>query len=160
MQISRLNLADCCKKLGSSLVLPAGLVGSQLLWALAGKESSFGADMNPRHEPSYCHGGKYFDKVRSEAWGCWAHCSYGPWQLMYANAPTTVSPFDLLTSPMICGMYAVKLIQGRIIGVEKAQNLDEIANAYNAGDWRTRHAPPEYVADVVKNYAVEIGAMA
>lgn len=160
VQIARINLADLCKSLGKSLTLPAGLDGAQLLWAIAGKESSFGANTSPKHEDAYCHGGKLFDPNRTAAWGCWAHCSYGPWQVMYANANVGASPIDLYGSGIVSGMYAVKLIQDRIVGVEKAVTLEEIANAYNAGDWRTRHAPADYVAAVVANYKVPIGQMA
>ena len=65
MRLSQNELATLCRNYGSCLHLPAGLDGAQLLWAFAGRESSFGARCVPFHEKTYCYGSKYYetDKV-------------------------------------------------------------------------------------------------
>lgn len=159
LQIARLTLAQLCRQFGGMLKLPADLDGARLLWALAGNESSFGVESNPRHEAAYCHGGKYFDAARTKAWGCLAHCSFGAWQVMYANFVPAISPLDILQQPELVAGACVQLIQNRITGAEKATTIEEIADAYNSGDWRDKNVPEQYIADVVKNYAVPIGGL-
>lgn len=83
----KFELADACRLYGRQIqYLHPSVNGIHLLWALAGNESSFGANDVPRHEAGYCRGGKYFDKDLTAKYGCWAHCSYGFSQIMFANA--------------------------------------------------------------------------
>lgn len=108
---------------------------AKLLWAIAGVESSFGERSNPRHESGYCYGGRYYDAELSAAWGCLAHCSYGPWQVMFPHFPKGVTPFGLL--PQGDGSVAADLCLQAAIGVlnpaiaRGASNLVDIATAYN-----------------------------
>jgi hypothetical protein len=157
MQLARSNLANLCRQFGQHLKLPPGIDGPQLLWAIAGDESSFGADISPRHEAAYCHGGKYFDAVRTKMWGCLAHCSYGPWQLMFANIAPGIGPDELLRSPASTAFGVTQLIQSRIIRAQGAKTLAEIGEAYNTGKIQP---DPDYVAKLTKNYAVPLGALA
>jgi hypothetical protein len=157
MLVPRATLTELCKRFGAMLRLPAGIDGAQLLWALSGNESSFGANCAPRHEPAYCHGGKYFDALLTRSWGCLAHCSYGPWQVLYANTNPGMNPLTFAQTPELVAGAAASLIQRRILQAEKATTLEEIAEAYNAGDWRDRSMPTQYTADLVKNYAVPLG---
>lgn len=160
MQVARITIAQICQAQGPKLAVPAGIDGVKLLWALAGNESSFGLEANPRHEAAYCRGGKYFDPKATGAYGCWAHCSYGPWQVMFANLIPGIPPETFNNNPsMVCGA-AVGLINRRILKIERAVTLDEIATAYNEGDWRNRKEPAEYVAELIKNYAIPVGEMA
>jgi hypothetical protein len=94
-------IAALCRKHALGVLNPVKWQGTpldrtKLLWAIAGVESSFGLHCYPRHEPGYCFGGKYFDRERSEEWGCLAHCSYGPWQVMFTHFPFGVSPLSLV----------------------------------------------------------------
>lgn len=163
MQIARANLAALCQQYGSTLQLPAGLDGVQLLWALAGNESSFGVDITPRHEAGYCRGGRYFDARATQSWGCLAHCSYGPWQVMFANFPLGSSPLLIMASPALVANAAAALIALHIVGRLQADTLEKIADAYNSGDWHHKTAqgvPTKYIADLVKNYHAPLGVMA
>lgn len=109
--------------------------GAKLLWAIAGVESSFGLNSHPRHEQGYCYAGRYFDPNLTAEWGCLAHCSYGPWQVMFANFPKGVSPVSLLPqgdghvaadlSAMAC---VAKLNQALARG---AKTLIDLVIAYN-----------------------------
>lgn len=74
----------------------AGVDPVKLLWAIAGVESSFGENSYPRHEQGYCFHGRYYDPKATAEWGCLAHCSYGPWQVMFDHFPPTISPIGLL----------------------------------------------------------------
>ena len=142
------------------LTLPPDIDGPRLLWAISGVESSFGGDVSPRHERGYCATGKYFDLARTKQWGCLAHCSFGPWQVMYASFSSDIRPTDIMAQPEIVAGAAVQLIQKRIIGVEHATKIEQIADAYNSGDWRDSTVPEAYIADVVKYYnTIPIGAM-
>ena len=48
------QVADQCRISGPDLAgLPRGVDGAQLLWAMAGNESSFGVNCTPRHEPAF-----------------------------------------------------------------------------------------------------------
>lgn len=165
MQVARITIANLSTRFGATLKLPPAIDGARLLWALAGNESSFGLNCSPRHEAGYCRGGKYYDPDVTELWGCLAHCSYGPWQVMYANISRgNISPLDIAIKPDFVANAAVQFIQSRIIGLEKATTVEEIAEAYNSGDWRdelhpNKAIPEKYIADLVKNYAVPLGEL-
>lgn len=150
MQFSHATITQLCSRYGPQILLPAsaGVDGARLLWALAGAESSFGADANPRHEPAYCRGGKLHSEILSSAWGCLAHCSYGPWQVMFANATPGISPLQMAIDPDIGARLATRLL-GRIAIEQGAKSVDELAEAYNTGRIRP---DPAYVARVKANY--------
>src|SRR5882724_11014499 len=122
MNVSQEQLAALCQA-HSPLQLPgSGELGQRdpamVLWALAGAESSFGTNTSPRHEASYCRGGKYFDVYATRQWGCLAHCSYGPWQVMYANFPVGTDPRVLLyggsSAATLCLAAAIKRLNQAI----------------------------------------------
>ena len=152
MNIGKLQVAQLCRTFGPRLALPAGIDGAQLLWAIAGTESSFGADSVPRHEPAYCFAGALFDKPASVAWGCWAHCSYGPWQVMFANAMPGISPTLFGTSPQLSAQAAVLFLQN-MIRRQAPQSLAQLAEIYNKGHITP---DPDYVAKIAANYDVPI----
>src|SRR5579875_2365414 len=87
-------VAALCRKYGPQIHVAAPLDGARVLWALAGCESQFGAYPLPKHEDGYCAGHRYDIPALTKRWGCAAHCSYGPWQAMWAHLE------DLLPSPL------------------------------------------------------------
>ena len=140
MNVAPEIVAALCEAGSGYLLTPKEWQGSpldkmKLLWGLSGVESSFGANCTPRHEAGYCHGGRYFDQDRSRQWGCLAHCSFGPWQVMYANFPASVSPVSLVwesdgrVAAQLCRNAAIDLLN-RIIG-RGAKSLGEIVIGYN-----------------------------
>jgi hypothetical protein len=157
VQIARSSLEALCRKYGPQLVgLPDGVDGAQLLWALAGNESSFGAESNPRHEPGYCRGGRYFNPNLTATWGCLAHMSYGPWQVMFTNA-LNQTPLALLQSYDLCAVVTTVFLKSYVLLGKKPKNLAEIGEVYNEG----HIAPdPDYVAKLDKNYAIALGELA
>ncbi len=101
MNVAPEIIAALCRKHAPDLLTPVKWQGTpldkvRLLWGISGVESSFGLNCSPRHEPAYCYGGRYFNPVASREWGCLAHCSFGPWQVMFANFPYGVSPLSLI----------------------------------------------------------------
>jgi hypothetical protein len=107
----------------------------KLLWAIAGVESNFGQNSAPRHEQGYCYGGRYFNVLATNDIGCLAHCSYGPWQVMYANFPKLTDPRSLI--PFDDGTLSAELSVRAAISVlnraisRGAKSLAELVIAYN-----------------------------
>jgi hypothetical protein len=140
MKVAPEIVAALCRKHAPDLFTPAGWQGTaldkvRLLWGIAGVESSYGANCNPRHEGGYCYGGRYFDSVVSQRWGCLAHCSYGPWQVMFPHFPFGVSPLSLMwdtdgrVPAETCLVGAVKVLNVAI--AHGTKNLADIVIAYN-----------------------------
>jgi hypothetical protein len=154
MSFTRLEIADACRRWGTHLWTPAGLDGVRILWALSGNESSFGANLDPRHEDIYCTGkySKNPDIVRLTAkFGHAAHSSWGPWQIMLSNCSPDTSPQDMASLDR-SALETVTFINRRIFKYEKAATLEAIADAYNSGDWRDRIVPEKYIADFLHYY--------
>jgi len=133
-------IAALCRKHAPDLLTPAKWQGTpldkvRLLWGLSGVESSFGLNCTPRHEPGYCYGGRYFNTFTSKSWGCLAHCSFGPWQVMFANFPIGVSPLSLVwetdgrVPAEVCILGAMRVLNG-VIG-RGASNLSDLVIGYN-----------------------------
>jgi hypothetical protein len=150
---SESEIAAACWKWGKQLWVPAGIDGPKLLFALSGCESSFGADCKPRHEMAYCTGA-YSANPEVEAltrvYGCAAHCSYGPWQILLVNC-IGAAPQDMLSLNR-AAMETVGFINRRILKREGASTVAEVADAYNSGDWRDANKPAKYMHDCIAYY--------
>jgi hypothetical protein len=139
------QIAGACARFGSQVgPLPGGVDGTQLLWALSGVESSFGANCQPRHEPAFDVGGPYAThlpcSIFLQRYGSAGACSYGPLQLMICNAPLTYGPssFDDLT----LAMQASVTFLNTLLRHWQPQSLAEIGECWNAGHIT---ADPAYV---------------
>lgn len=162
-------IAGLCRKYGRQLHVPADLDGALVLWALAGCESEFGAYPLPKHEDGYCAGHRYDVPELTRRWGCAAHCSYGPWQMMFSHLE------DILTAPLrdpaklifaagdtsiaartsadyLCAA-AVQFLNIEILGRQKATTLAEIAKAWNHGNWRDQSDDSAYTDRAARFYA-------
>ena len=133
---TRAEIAAACVRYGSQVgPLPPGVDGAQLLWALAGVESSFGADCQPRHEPAFDTGGMYATHYPMPIWlsryGSAGACSYGPWQLLLCNAPLTYAPgsFDTL---MLAASATMAFLNSKL-RQWNPQSLAQIGDCWNAG---------------------------
>lgn len=149
MKIAPEVIAALCRTYGAHLLTPVTWQGTpldkvRLLWGIAGVESTFGAHCNPRHEQGYCYRGRYFDESRTAAWGCLAHCSYGPWQVMFSNFPVGVSPLSLMwdTDGRVAAMVGMNGAIDRLNSIiaRGAKNLDDIALHYNGPDYVDKYA--------------------
>ena len=127
-----------------------------LLWAIGGVESSHGTFFGPRHENAYCRGGRYFSRVLTRKHNCMAHCSYGPWQIMFANAVAIKKPItpELMLDPL----HALPITVGwmrRVVG-RGARNVRDIADAWNSGSHRDKFIPVAYIKKVEALYKKRI----
>jgi hypothetical protein len=156
MRVAPEIIAGFCRIRSRDLLQPrqgdlAALDPSKLLWAFAGVESSFGQNSHPRHEQGYCYNGRYFQQKATEQWGCLAHCSYGPWQVMFDHFPNGVTPIALL--PQGDGHVAADLSAMACVAIlnqalaRGAKTLTDLAMAYN-GPADT----PEYMRQLLASY--------
>lgn len=152
MKIDLKTMYRLCADNGPLLVgVPAGVDAIKLLWGIAGKESSFGANCVPRHEAAYCFKGRYYDKKTDIEWGCASHSSYGPWQVMHANMPGA-DPVLLMTDAAYCAVRMVGAMN-RMLKAQAPTGLAEIADMWNSGNWKDANVPIDYIAAVKGFYA-------
>jgi hypothetical protein len=140
MKVAPEIIAQLCRERAVDLFTPVNWQGSpldkvKLLWGISGVESSFGLNCNPKHENGYCYGGRYHDLIATHAWGCLAHCSFGPWQVMFANFPVGVSPLSLVwdadgrVASDLCIRGAIRVLNNTI--ARGARHLSDISIGYN-----------------------------
>lgn len=129
--------------------------GARLLWAIAGVESSYGAQREfARIEPAYQPGGSMYrgsENVRAlwHRYGALAACSYGTWQMMAATAAElgfSGHPWELQADEMLAPLVAAYLWRS------KARTLREALDAYNSGSCRDRLIPEAYVRSGLAAY--------
>lgn len=148
------QVAAQCQVFGPQLApLPAGVDGTRLLWALSGNESSFGADVTPRHEPAYDVGGTYAIHAPMpyllDKYGSAAACSYGPWQVLLANAPD-YTPTDF--NDIATAAQATTAFLNSLLRRFKPQSIAQVGYCWNAG----HIPPPKEVTPGVARYAVDL----
>jgi hypothetical protein len=143
--ITKEQMIALCRKYGPSLDLDLGATddgsghpidGTTLLWALSGRESDFGANMKPRHEPAFDVGGPYSKTIAAIAglneWHSAFACSYGPLQIMAVNAPG-FSPAVLLAYPEQAMLSAVCRLKSQVLIKQKAYRIGQICECWNDG---------------------------
>jgi hypothetical protein len=151
------EIAVQCKLSGSQVgPLPASVTGAQLLWAMAGNESSFGVRCTPRHEPAFDVGGEYATHAPMPAllakYGSAAACSYGPWQILLANAASyTPADFSVLTE----AAAATIAYLNQQLRAFRPQSLAQIGSLWNSGGPNHSDNPKvaAYIAQLTKFYA-------
>ena len=161
MNFDKEEIAAACKEYGPQIVgLPEGVDGAQLLWAMSGNESSFGANCLPRHEPAFDVSGVYGNgpimKPLLEKFGSMAAFSYGPWQIMFCNAPSDYTPdsFNSLDK----ASHATVAFLNKLIARWNPANLAEIGECWNGGHVMKTMIPmvASYVQKLTVNYAVKM----
>ena len=160
----RAELARLCKIFGASLTPDlAGtddgsgkpIDGARLLWAISGRESSFGKNMTPRHEPAYDVGGLYWRTSEEVKQGVGRYgrdfaCSYGPLQIMACNA-SGHTPEELGSDPEAALGAAVAHLKIIILYRQMAKTIAEICQCWNGGHIGAR-TTPGYVGEVMRHY--------
>jgi hypothetical protein len=132
------------------------------LWALCGKESSFGAENFPKFEPVFGPDGLYFEKSKQlkmlyydGGFGAFVSMSYSPWQILYATAferGFSQHPC-LLHSPSISAPYVV--MQLNYLIKCGANTLELLFASWNAGPGVIKNQklfPTRYVQDSMMLY--------
>lgn len=160
------KIAEACLEYGKLLDLEGTddgtgkpIDGARLLWAIAGVESSFGANCKPRVEPAYSYGGKYSAKLPQadllHEFGCDAACSYGPWQIMLCNA-YGYKPTELAMDLDKACVATVGFIRRWCINTQQCKTLRDFADAYNSGSPRDSIVPEKYIEKVRNYYFTEV----
>ena len=130
------------------LHLASGIDGRKIMAAIASNESSTGANCGPRHEPAYDNGGSLSTGAAQAAalakYGSAAACSYGPWQMMFANF-SGVTPDQLNSDIDLCAQGFVKFFNSFVIGSRRAQGVQDIGQVWNLGHV-TSTPPPGLIA--------------
>lgn len=161
MNYTRQQIADVCRAYGPQLTdLPDGVDGAQLLWALAGNESSFGANCTPRYEPAYDAGGRYADAGLLAQFGRAAAMSYGPWQIMFVNCPRNYSPADMYDLDK--ASVATVLFLNRQLNRFRPVTLRYLGAIWNGGNPGAINIPAvaQYAERLAENYSVPMMELA
>ena len=141
--------------LGARMVeAPPGVDPEALLRAMGKIESSSGRHNVPRHEKAYHRGGPYFERALDRKFGCLAHCSWGPWQIMYTNVQSItageISPLEM-QDPQVALMVTVEWLN-RLIIARGADTVSKIGDAWNSGSHEDKIVPTKYIAKLLKAY--------
>lgn len=158
MKLTQIDFANLCRAHGPRLIVP-GLEPVRVLWAIGGKETSFGDNIVPRHENGYCFSSPAYKadarlREMTKVDGCAAHSSYGPWQILYYNALITdksIALTQLLYDANVCARVTVDRLN-HVIQAQGLVTLREIADAWNSGNGKDRNIPEEYIKAVEANY--------
>lgn len=153
ISFDRSRILALCLKYGPLLDVPAEIDGARLMGAIAANESSLGANCGPRHEPAYDLGGKYAPSGSIQAgllghYGRAAACSYGPWQLMFINAPG-YTPDELESDPESCARAFLEYFNSFVVP-RGGKSLEQIGQIYNGGHVTAEPSPG------VKAYCLEL----
>lgn len=128
-----------------------------ILKAIAHMESSYGARaLATLHEQAYCYGGRYYVNSaqlqhETHLWGCQAHCSYGPWQLLYITA----WEFGFRDDPTLLreGAHSLPLvIQVLNHRVTDKTRPESFFDTWNSGTDRDNVIPAEYISKAMTIY--------
>lgn len=133
---------------------------AKFLWALSGKESSFGVNFIARSEPAFGLGGIYFKKSKElqdlyKIYGPSIGWSFGPWQILYATARSF--GYDsrplALHDPIESLPYVIKKLNADF--KSGANSLEKILAAYNAGNaWKYQTMwPSKYISTFKSIYS-------
>lgn len=165
---TRQEIASACTEFGPRVApLPETVDGAQLLFAMSGNESSFGANCTPRHEPAFDVGGVYgnsaamapflakFPPVGNPLQSP-AAFSYGPLQLMFVNAGINALPSDFNDIGKAFA-YSVAFLN-KLLNRFHPQNLGDIGSCWNEGHIQHPYSPAvqTYVDRLTANYQVPI----
>jgi len=164
MTFTRAQIADVCRD--NAHTLPAslesiGINRAQLLFALSGNESTFGANPVPRHEPSWDIGGSFYaesaiQRSLVKEYGSHAACSYGPWQLAFFNFKQPVSP-EQCSALEIAVVNTAAYLESLIVK-HSLTTLESIGVCWNHGSPMAILTPgvSAYVAELRANYNVPL----
>lgn len=153
------DLRSVIRQEAPRLHTPDGMDSAQLLAALADVESTFGLNAVPNHEPAYDEGGRYFASAQHvrdlhKAWGAWAACSYGPWQILFVLAwemGFRGTPGDLWTAAGSVE-WVIRALNARALD-KGAATVADVGDAWNSGTHRDANRVPDYRRKIAAAYA-------
>ncbi len=146
---------ELCRYAAQLVTPPPGIDAAALFAALGAVESSSGRQLGPlcgaaAYEPA----GAYYHSDLEQRWGGSAACSFGPWQIVGANAATLrpdITPRQLFHDSRLAAELSAEHLQRRVID-RGARTVAEIADAWNSGSHRDSFVPHAYIAAVQAAY--------
>lgn len=111
------------------------------------------------HEPAYCYKGIYYKAspdLQDETWkwGCLAHQSYGPWQLLYITAwefGYRDSPWGLCEAH-ISIPYVINVLNKRVADKLHDEKPEDFFDMWNSGNPRDHIIPQDYISKAMGFY--------
>lgn len=160
----RAAIAEAVEHWASSLHVPAGMNPIALLRAICDVETSGGDRWGATlHEAAYCYGGRYYVpsaalRRLSVPWGCLAHSSFGPWQILFITAYELGFSDDpvRLRDPMVSAEYAVKILNARCFDRIPDAAPEDAFDAWNSGRARDGIVPVDYIKKAKGNYLAHL----
>ena len=160
-------IAEASEHWAPSLHVPAGVNAIALMRAICDNETEGGARWGATlHEPAFCYGGKYYkasaDLQRlSVPWGCLAHSSFGPWQVLFITAHEHGFSDDpvRLRDPMVGAEYLTKILNRRVFDKIADALPEEAFDAWNSGRARDRIIPVDYIKRAKAHYLIHLGGV-
>jgi hypothetical protein len=129
------DVLAACKTYAPIVTAVVGIDSAQLLAAISANESSVGADCGPRLEPAWDTGGKYAEDPDQASllsqFGQAAARSYGPFQIMFYNAPG-YTPDELNTDLKMVTMASIYFLNKQI-RVFQPKTIYAIGQIWNGG---------------------------
>lgn len=166
----RLSIDNCIGKwapqlhVASAPALNPGAALKALTWC----ETTYGQRWAAsKHENAYCYGGPYYvgdgpgggvgdDTLRelSSVWGCSAHESWGPWQLLFITAYEQGYRDDpvRLRVPEVSVEWVVKILNKRLLDKVTDATPEDVADAWNSGRARDKIVPQAYITEFMEHY--------
>lgn len=152
------EIAKAIEHWASLLHVPAGLNPVALMRAICENETSGGARaFATLHEPAYCYGGRYFNSDLAQLsvpWGCLAHSSFGPWQILFVTAHEHGYSGDPvgLRDPQTSAEYVVKILNRRLFDQVADATPEDAFDAWNSGRARDANVPAKYISEGMDHY--------
>jgi hypothetical protein len=149
LEIER-SLANAIAMYAPDLHVPPTIDAVAILRAIAQHElRRIGRWRASLHELSYCYKGKYHTPAMERhdfLWGCAAHSSWGPWQIMFPTALLRGYEGDpvALRDPVVSGHYVVKHLNARVFDRFSDETVEDVADAWNSGTARDSIDPVDY----------------
>lgn len=144
------RIAEAIYKYAPELHVPLGMNAVAILQALVTQEITDPDRLEAsKHENSYCYGGQYRTSKMKAAewrWGCAVHCSWSPFQIMYATAfrhGYTGDPVGL-RDPMVAAEYVVKELNRAVFDKFADETIEDVFDAWNSGTARDKIDPVAY----------------
>lgn len=132
-----------------------GIDPARLLAALAMNESTIGLNCGPRHEPAWDIGGLYASNPQQarnlELYPYQASCSFGPWQIMFYNAPG-YTPEELNTDLSLVTRATIGYMSKQI----RRWNLGTVQAVGEMWNWGHPEQPLEEVPVGVQLYCKDL----
>ncbi len=161
-------IAQAVEHWAGSLRAPSDVNRAALMRAICENETGGGdRALASRHENAYCYGGAYYkgdgpggrpgDDVLRDltwTWGCLAHQSYGPWQVLYITAYEHGFRDDpvRLRDPMTCAEFFVKILNRRLFDLHPDAGAERAMDAWNSGQAYDSNVPAKYIEDGMSHY--------